>query len=40
MNDYKIMRDPELLLAAVVSCTPAVLIGALMIMSLSQTRPG
>jgi hypothetical protein len=40
MNDYKIMREPERLLAAVVSCGPAVLIGILMIMSLLQTRPG
>ncbi|WP_283817293.1 hypothetical protein [Bradyrhizobium lablabi] len=39
-DDYKIMREPELWIAAAVSCGPAVLIGTLMIMSLMQSRPG
>jgi hypothetical protein len=39
-DDYKIIRDPELWIAAVVSCGPAVLISSLMIISLLQSRPG
>jgi len=35
-DDYSILRNPELWLAALVSCGPAVLIATLMIVSLLQ----
>ncbi|WP_256375228.1 hypothetical protein [Bradyrhizobium sp. th.b2] len=40
-DDYEIFRDSELWLAALVSCGPAFLISAMMIVSLIQPRyPG
>ncbi|WP_256375212.1 hypothetical protein [Bradyrhizobium sp. th.b2] len=40
-DDYEIFRDSELWLAALVSCGPAFLIAAMMIVSLIQPQyPG
>ena len=40
-DDYSILRNPELWLAALVSCGPSVIITALMIMWLLQRKtPG
>jgi hypothetical protein len=40
-DDYAIFRDAELWLAAVVSCGPALLIAAMMIISVIQPKfPG
>ena len=38
-DDNSILRNPELWLAALVSCGPAVLIATLMIMSMLHGRP-
>jgi hypothetical protein len=40
-DDYEVFREPELWLAALVSCGPALLIAAMMIASLIQPQfPG
>ena len=36
LDDYSISRNPELWLAALVSCGPSVIIATLMIISLFQ----
>jgi hypothetical protein len=37
-DDYSILREPELWLAAVVGCGPSVIIATLMIVSLFQRQ--